>query len=73
MTGASPWERTRRAVRANHHSSQPPTAADAIDVQRPSFLLSRPGALVITAVAATDLVYRLLLRDSVRRALGMQD
>ncbi len=42
-------------------------------MQRPSFLLSRPGALVITVVAATDLVYRLLLRDSVRRALGMQD
>jgi hypothetical protein len=60
-------------LRGNHHSSRPRAAADALDVQRPSFLLSRPGALVITAVAATDLVYRLLLRESVRRALGMHD
>jgi hypothetical protein len=40
--------------------------------QRPSFPLRRPGALIVTVLAATDVVYRLLLRESVRRALGMQ-
>jgi RNA polymerase subunit RPABC4/transcription elongation factor Spt4 len=29
------------------------------------------GAVVITAVAASDLAYRLFLRGQVRRALGM--
>jgi len=47
--------------------------ADAIGMHRPRFLFGRSGALVITAVAATDLIYRLLLRESVRRALGMSD
>jgi len=42
-------------------------------MHRPRFLFGRSGALVITAVAATDLIYRLLLRESVRRALGMSD
>jgi hypothetical protein len=32
----------------------------------------RPGALMIRALAATELAYRLLLRARVRRALGMQ-
>jgi hypothetical protein len=39
----------------------------------PSFLLRRSGALMITALAATEVAYRLLLRERVRRALGMLD
>ncbi|MGA2455267.1 MAG: hypothetical protein ABSG93_17280 [Solirubrobacteraceae bacterium] len=38
---------------------------------RPRSLLRHPGALIITTVAASDLAYRLLLRESLRRALGM--
>jgi len=30
------------------------------------------GAAVITAVAATDLAYRLLMREPLRRALGIE-
>lgn len=30
------------------------------------------GAAVITAVAATDVAYRLLMREPLRRALGME-
>jgi hypothetical protein len=40
-------------------------------VVRPSSLLRRPGALVITTLVATDLAYRLLLREPVRRVLGL--
>jgi hypothetical protein len=40
-------------------------------VLHPRSLLRRPGALIITMLAATDLAYRLLLRETVRRALGM--
>ena len=36
-------------------------------------LLRRPGALIITVIAASDVAYRLLLRASIRRGLGMQD
>jgi len=36
-------------------------------------MLRRTGALAIAALAASDLLYRLLLRESLRRALGMQD
>jgi hypothetical protein len=39
---------------------------------RPRSLLRHPGALVITTLAASDLAYRLLLRDSLRRALGIE-
>jgi hypothetical protein len=35
-------------------------------------LLRRPGALLITAIAATDVAYRLLLRDPIRRGLGVK-
>jgi hypothetical protein len=31
------------------------------------------GAVIITALAASDLAYRLVLRAQVRRALGMGD
>jgi hypothetical protein len=36
-------------------------------------ILSRPGGLLITLVLASDLAYRLLLRPTVRRGLGIQD
>jgi hypothetical protein len=45
--------------------------ADAMHMQRLHIPLRRPGALIITVLAATDVAYRLLLRESVRRALGM--
>jgi hypothetical protein len=41
-------------------------------VLRPRSLLRHPGALIITTVAASDLAYRLLLRESLRRALGIE-
>jgi hypothetical protein len=40
-------------------------------VLRPRSLLRHPGALIIAMLAATDLAYRLLLRESVRRAVGI--
>ncbi len=46
--------------------------ADAITVIRPRLLLRHPGALIITMLAASDLAYRLLLRDWLRRALGVE-
>jgi hypothetical protein len=36
-------------------------------------LLRRPTALIITAIAASDVAYRLLLRAPIRRGLGMED
>jgi len=49
-------------------------AADAVDMERSSgTMLRRTGALAIAALAASDLLYRLLLRESLRRALGMHD
>jgi hypothetical protein len=36
-------------------------------------LLRRPGALVIAVIAVSDVAYRLLIRASIRRGLGMQD
>jgi hypothetical protein len=47
-------------------------SADVVRVVRPSSLLRSPGALIITTLAATDLAYRLLLREPVRRVLGMR-
>jgi hypothetical protein len=41
-------------------------------VLRRRSLLRHPGALILTMLAATDLAYRLLLRESLRRALGME-
>ncbi len=32
----------------------------------------RPGAAIIAALAVTDLVYRLLMREPLRRKLGME-
>jgi hypothetical protein len=40
-------------------------------MQRLSYPLRRPGALIIAVLAVTDVAYRVLLRGSVRRALGM--
>jgi hypothetical protein len=49
-------------------------AADALGMERSSStMLRRTGALAIAALAAGDVLYRLLLRESVRRALGMSD
>ena len=36
-------------------------------------VLRRPIAIVIAALAATDIAYRLLLRESVRRGLGIRN
>lgn len=41
-------------------------------VMRPIPILRRPGALAIATLAVFDLAYRLLLRGSVRRMLGMR-
>jgi len=38
----------------------------------PSSLLRRPGALTIAIVAVVDVAYRLVLREPVRRMLGMR-
>jgi hypothetical protein len=46
--------------------------ADAIRMVRPRSVLRSPGALLITVLAVTDVAYRLLLREPVRRALGMR-
>jgi hypothetical protein len=35
------------------------------------YILRHPAALIITTLAASDVAYRLLVRASVRRALGM--
>ncbi|HTA12955.1 MAG TPA: hypothetical protein VK765_05990 [Solirubrobacteraceae bacterium] len=42
-------------------------------MSRPRSLIRHPGALTIalTTLAATDLAYRLLLREPLRRALGV--
>jgi hypothetical protein len=62
----------KRILRGNRRSSRYGAAADAILMERPSFLMRRTSALAIVVLAATDVVYRLLLRESVRRALGMR-
>lgn len=36
-------------------------------------LLRRPIALIVTALAASDVAYRLLLRAPIRRGLGIED
>jgi hypothetical protein len=40
-------------------------------VLHPRSLIRHPGTLIITMLAASDLAYRLLLREPLRRALGM--
>ena len=73
--------RSSRAVRArlpnlrgNPYLKKRTRAADAVDMEHSSgTMLRRTGALAIAALAASDLLYRLLLRESLRRALGMQD
>jgi hypothetical protein len=39
---------------------------------RPSSLLRGPGALIVTTLAVSDVAYRLLLREPVRRLLGIR-
>jgi hypothetical protein len=46
--------------------------ADAMHVMRPISTMRRPGALTIATLAVFDLAYRVLLRGSVRRRLGMR-
>jgi hypothetical protein len=38
----------------------------------PRLLLRHPSALIVAMLAASDLAYRLLLRESLRRALGVE-
>ena len=42
------------------------------DMLRLPGILRHPGAIVITAIAATDVAYRLLLREPIRRGLGIK-
>jgi hypothetical protein len=54
-------------------SSADGKAADGIRVLlRPSSLLRGPGALIVTTLAVSDVAYRLLLREPVRRMLGIR-
>jgi hypothetical protein len=64
--------RSESAFRGNTRSSRKCRDADAIGVQRHSFPLRHSGALIITVLAAIDVAYRLLFRESLRRALGMR-
>ena len=64
--------RDRSARMQQHPSSQPCKSADSVDVRRLSPFLRHPGALLVTMLAVTDLAYRLLLRERVRRVLGMR-
>jgi hypothetical protein len=41
-------------------------------VRRPPDLIRNSSALLIVLVALSDIAYRLLVRTSVRRALGME-
>jgi hypothetical protein len=65
--------RASRILRGNLDLKQRRVAADAIAMERSGLMLRRTGALAIAALAASDLLYRLLLRESLRRALGMRD
>ena len=55
------------------HLKQRTNAADAVVMERSGTMLRRTGTLTIAVLAASDLLYRLLLRGPVRRALGMHD
>ena len=46
--------------------------ARGVLLPRASSLQRRPAARVLTALAASDVAYRLLLRESLRRALGIR-
>jgi hypothetical protein len=41
-------------------------------MEHPRHRLRRPGALIIATLAAFDVAYHLLLREPVRRMLGMR-
>jgi hypothetical protein len=41
-------------------------------MEHPHHRLRLPGALIIATLAAFDVAYRLLLREPVRRMLGMR-
>ncbi len=59
--------------RGRHFLKERARPSDAMYVQLPRSTLRHPGALTIalTLLAATDLAYRLLVREPVRRALGI--
>jgi hypothetical protein len=41
-------------------------------MMHPRLLLRHPSALILAMLAASDLAYRLLLREPLRRALGIE-
>jgi hypothetical protein len=47
-------------------------AADAVGMEQTRHRLRRPGAVIIATLAAFDVAYHLLLRESVRRMLGIR-
>jgi hypothetical protein len=53
-------------------SSAPSRSADAFSAMPPKHRLHRPGALIIATLAAFDVAYHLLLREPVRRMLGIR-
>jgi hypothetical protein len=55
-----------------HRSSRALSAADVVSAMRPNHRLRRPGAVIIATLAVFDLAYHLLLRESVRRMLGIR-
>lgn len=46
--------------------------ADAGHMRQLLTVLRRPTTILITVVAATDVAYRLLVRETVRRGLGIR-
>jgi hypothetical protein len=59
-------------MRRNHFRAEDqPTPMRAM--RRLPEVLRRPVALIITAIAASDVAYRLLLRAPIRRGLGIED
>ncbi len=57
---------------AGQISSGVRTSADALHAMPPKHRLRRPGALIIATLAAFDVAYHLLLREPVRRMLGIR-
>lgn len=47
-------------------------AADVLAMERSQHRLRRPGAVIIATLAIFDVAYHLLLREPVRRMLGIR-
>jgi hypothetical protein len=60
-----------RAARAPPELKTRARATDALDVARLPFPVPRPSAALVAAVAAFDVLYRILLRAPLRRSLGI--